>query len=203
MDWETLVLLAAFAFGSTWTPGPNNMMLAASGATFGFRASVPHALGVAAGFPAMFFLVGLFLGAAFRAVPWLGEAIAWVGTGVMLWMAWRVATAAPPGSGSGPGTRRSRPMTFLEAAGFQWVNPKAWVMAVGGAPFLSGAAPVTEAAVAAGVFLVSGLTSAHGWAGFGSLMARFLGTGWRLRAFNVTMGALIAASALAMLAEFV
>lgn len=199
MDWETLLLLAGFAFGATWTPGPNNMMLAASGATFGFRATLPHALGVTVGFPAMFFLVALFLGTAFRAFPWLIEAIAWVGAAVMLWLAWRIATARPAGEGK----RRSRPFTLAEAAGFQWVNPKAWLMAVGGAPFLSGAAPVAEAGIAAGVFAIAGLTSTHGWAGFGSILARFLGTGWRLRLFNGLMGTLIAASALVMLAEFV
>lgn len=198
MDWETLLLLAGFAFGATWTPGPNNMMLAASGATFGFRPTLPHALGVAVGFPVMFFLVAIFLGEAFRRFPGLFEVIAWIGFAVMLWLAWRIATARP----AGEGRRRSRPFTFVEAAGFQWVNPKAWLMAVGGAPFLSGIAPVAEAALGAGMFLLSGLTSAHGWAGFGSVLARFLGTGWRLRAFNGAMGALIAVSAVLMLREF-
>ena len=91
---------------------------AASGATFGFRATLGHALGVACGFPVMFFLVALGIGALLESYPRLIEVIAWVGFAVMMWLAWRIATARPAGQGS----RRSRPLSFVEAAGFQWVT---------------------------------------------------------------------------------
>ncbi len=197
MDLDTLIALAAFAFAATWTPGPNNMMLAASGATFGWRATLPHALGVAIGFPAMLFLVAIGLGEAFQRSGLLREGLAWAGCAVMLYLAWRIATAGPARAG-----RRARPLSFLEASAFQWINPKAWVLAIAtGASFASGAAPLLEAGIAAAVFLVSGLTSSQGWSGFGAAIGRLLGEGPRLRAFNATMGALLAVSAVFLVLE--
>ena len=197
MTAETLLALTGFALAGVWTPGPNNVMLAASGATFGWRATLPHALGVALGFPVMLFLVALGLGEAFRALPLLRAGLSVAGCAVMLWLAWRIATAGPPGD-----ARRSRPLSFAEATGFQWINPKAWVMAIGvAATYASGAAPLIEATVAAGIFALAGLTSANGWAAAGAAMGRLLGTGWRLRAFNAAMGLLLAASAVMLVIE--
>ncbi|HUF55040.1 MAG TPA: LysE family translocator [Thermohalobaculum sp.] len=192
MEAETLLALTAFALATVWTPGPNNVMLAASGATFGWRRSLGHAMGVALGFPLMLFLIALGLGEVFQRSAALRLALSWIGFGVMLWLAWRIATAGPARSGS-----RSRPLNFLEASGFQWVNPKAWVMAIGaGATFVRGANPIVEAAIAAAVFVAAGLTSSQGWLLFGTAIGRLLGTGTGLRAFNAVMGALLALSAL-------
>lgn len=192
MGWETIAALAGFALASTWTPGPNNMMLAASGATFGFRRTLPHALGVALGFPMMLFAVALGLGEVFKRAPMAGTILGWLGGAVMLWLAWRIATAGAAGS-----RVRPRPLSFVEASAFQWINPKAWVMCIGvSATFASGARPFAEAALAAAIFALSGLGSAHGWAAFGAGLRRILGAGWRLRAFNLAMAILLAASAL-------
>lgn len=196
---EILTALVAFALASVWTPGPNNVMLAASGATFGVRRTVRHALGVALGFPLMLFAIALGLGEAFRAEPALRDAIAWIGFAVMVWLAWRIGTARPP---SEDAARRSRPLSFATAVAFQWVNPKAWVMAIAtAATYASGASPGLEAAVAAVVFALAGLTSAFGWAAAGAALGRVLGRGWRLRAFNAAMGLLLAASALWLVLE--
>ncbi|MEO1121599.1 MAG: LysE family transporter, partial [Pseudomonadota bacterium] len=121
MEWERLLALAAFAFASTWTPGPNNIMLANSGATFGYRASQPHAFGVALGFPIMLFLIALGLGELFKASPVFRETLKWAGAALLLYLAWRIATAGRTKTAGG-----GRPFTFVEAAGFQWINPKAW-----------------------------------------------------------------------------
>ncbi|MEM6677840.1 MAG: LysE family translocator [Pseudomonadota bacterium] len=215
METSTLAALAGFAFAGAWTPGPNNMMLAASGATHGWRATVPHAMGVALGFPTMVFVIAIGLGEVFEASATLRDGLSWLGAGVMLWLAWRIATAKPPaeergmargvttggetGTASGTGTIQSgtRPFSFIEAAAFQWVNPKAWVMCIGvAATFASGAAPLLEAAIAAGVFAVAGLTSTQAWTAFGAAIGRLLGRGTRLRVFNALMGVLLAASAL-------
>ena len=197
MPAETLIALIGFAFAGVWTPGPNNVMLAASGATFGWRATLPHALGVALGFPVMLFLVALGLGEVFRSAPAFRTGLAWTGCAIMLWLAWRIANAGPPGD-----ARRARPLSFAEATGFQWINPKAWVMAIGvSATYASGAAPLLEAAIAALIFAVAGLTSANGWAASGAAIGRLLGTGWRLRAFNIAMGLLLAGSALMLVVE--
>lgn len=190
---ETLIALASYALASCWTPGPNNAMLAASGATFGWRATQGHAWGVSLGFPLMVFLVALGLGEVFHRLPQLQIAMAWGGAALMLWLAWRIATA---GAADGPGGA-ARPMRFVEAAAFQWINPKAWVMAIGTAStYASGADPLAEAALAAGVFALAGVSSSQGWALFGTVIGQSLGRGWRLRAFNATMGALVAVSAL-------
>jgi threonine/homoserine/homoserine lactone efflux protein len=190
---DALAALAALAFASVWTPGPNNAMLAASGATFGWRATWPHAFGVAIGFPAMLFAVALGLGEAFKASELMREGLRWGGAALLLWLGWKIATAGR----AADGTRRGRPFTFWEAAAFQWVNVKAWIMALStAAAFVGGASPLREAAVCAGVFLLAGLTSSHGWAGFGAALRDWLAEGARLRLFNGTMGALIALSAL-------
>ena len=185
---ENLVALGAFAMAGTWTPGPNNAMLAASGANFGFRRTAPHFLGVSLGLGAMCFAIGL--GQAFERSALLRETLRWAGAAAMLYIAWRIATASAPGKGR----VGARPLTFLQAAGFQWINPKAWLMSLGVlAQFASGAAPVLEAAVISGVFVASGLTSAPSWTLFGRAAGRWLGQGRRLQAFNWTMAAPVVA----------
>lgn len=188
-EWRRLALLFGFAVASTWTPGPNNIMLASSGATFGVRATQPHAFGVALGFPVMLFLVALGLGEAFKASPLLRESLRWAGAALLLYLGWRIAAAGRASAGS----RGSRPLTFLEAAGFQWINPKAWTMAIGTASvYLVGAAPVLEAAACAALFVVAGIGSSQTWTLFGAALRALLSTEARLRAFNVTMGLLVA-----------
>jgi threonine/homoserine/homoserine lactone efflux protein len=193
MPLDTLLALFALAMAGCWSPGPNNAMLAASGATFGYRATLPHANGVALGFPVMLFAIALGLGEAFRASAVMREGMRWAGVALLLWVGWKIATAhrAPPGSA------RARPFRFMEAVGFQWINAKAWVMALStAAAFVTGAAPVRDALVCAGVYVMAGITSAHGWAAFGAALRRWLSSDRRLSLFNGAMGAMVAASAL-------
>ncbi|MEM6973709.1 MAG: LysE family translocator [Pseudomonadota bacterium] len=194
LDLDTLLALAGYAFAATWTPGPNNMMLASSGATFGWQATLPHAMGVALGFPLMFFLISLGLGQAFETLPAFRMGLAWLGCAVMLWLAWRIASAAPTT------TRRAEgrtPLSFIGAAAFQWVNPKAWVMCLSvSAAFVTGQAPMAEAAIGATVFVAAGLSSSQGWTLFGTGIARVMGDGIGIRVFNIAMGTLLGLSAL-------
>ena len=186
---DRLLPLFGFAVASTWTPGPNNIMLASSGATFGYRATQPHAFGVAFGFPIMLFFIALGLGELFKASPLFGEVLKWAGAALLLYLGWRIATAGRAAEGSAA----SRPFTFVEAAGFQWINPKAWTMAIGTASvFLIGAAPVLEAATASALFVIAGIGSSQTWTAFGSFLRRFLSTDARLRTFNMAMGLLVA-----------
>jgi len=197
MDTQTLLALTGFAMAASWTPGPNNMMLAASGATFGWRATVPHAMGVALGFPLMIFLIALGLGEIFQRSAALRTGLAWGGFAVILYLGWRIAMAGAAKTGA-----RARPLNFLEAAAFQWINPKGWVMAVAAAAtYASGGAPLREAGVLAAVFLAVSLPGAQGWTLFGVGIGRMLGTGVRLRAFNVIMGLLLASSALLLVLD--
>ncbi|MEM9049040.1 MAG: LysE family translocator [Pseudomonadota bacterium] len=197
MSVETLLALAAFAFAASWTPGPNNALLAASGANYGFRRTLPHVAGIVVGFSAMMFLAGLGMGAAFERVPWLAEVMRWAGAAVLLWFAWRIAAA-----GSANGTGRSRPFSFFEAAGFQWINPKAWAICIGVvSQFASARTGFDTALQIASVFALAGASATLGWAGFGAALQRLLSTPLRLRCFNVAMAALIGLFVLMMLTE--
>lgn len=197
MDLDTVIVLAGIAVSMTWTPGPNNMMLAASGANFGWGRTLPHAMGVAFGFPVMLVLVSLGLGPIFQADPLIGELLGWMGCAAMLWFAWKIATAEAANAQS-----TARPLTFVQACAFQWVNPKAWVFAIYvAANFASGASVALNIAVAALVFLLSGLGSSQSWTIFGAWMGQMLGRGWRLRTFNIVMAALLVGCAVWLLLD--
>ena len=116
-----------FAFVSSVTPGPNNLMLMASGVNYGVRRTLPHLAGVWLGFGAMTLAIGLGLAAVFGTAPWLYLVLRWGAAAYILYLAYRMATAR----GVGTAVTSGRPMSFLGAAAFQWVNPKAWVMALG------------------------------------------------------------------------
>lgn len=191
MPLETLPALAALAIATLFTPGPNNAMLAASGANFGFRRTIPHLLGVATGFPLMLLIVGLVLGGLFQTSAVLRETLRWGGAALLLWIAWKIATSGGIGSKSAD----ARPMHFVEALGFQWINPKAWSMAVAAtSQFILPTAPVATAGIVAAMFLALGLGSAATWTYAGQAIARWLTTPKRLKVFNLVMAALIVLS---------
>ena len=192
MGLDEILVLAGVAMSMTWTPGPNNAMLTASGANFGWRRTVPHSMGVAFGVPIMLFLIAMGLGQVFAAEPMIATVIGWIGFAAILWFAWRIATAdAAKANG------RSKPLTFVEACGFQWVNPKAWTFVIWVvAGYVDPAHLLRDTVIACLVFLASGLGSSQAWTLFGVWIGRLLGTGWRLRAFNVTMAVVLVASAI-------
>ena len=190
MSVDSLLALLGIIMASAWTPGPNNMMLAASGVNYGLRATLPHIFGVALGFGFMIFTIALGLGGVFTRYPLLHEVLRWGGAAMLVWVAWKIATAKRPGE-AGAATR---PFTFLQAAAFQWINPKAWIMCISiSAQFMDPAHPLRTATIIAVVSALGGITSASGWAWFGMMLARWLHTPARLRAFNWSMAAIILA----------
>ena len=195
---ELLAALALFAFVSSITPGPNNTMLMASGANFGFRASIPHMMGVSGGFLLLVVAVGLGLGGLFAAYPELHDVLAVAGGLYLLWLAWKIATS----SGLGAGEAGARPQTFLQAAAFQWVNPKAWAMALGA---VTAYAPrdgyVANILVVSVIFTAINLPCVASWTGFGVGLRRFLDRPAVLRAFNVGMALLLVLSLLPVALE--
>ncbi|MBK4215945.1 LysE family translocator [Paracoccus caeni] len=193
MNADLLLALTGFAFVTSATPGPNNMMLMASGANFGMRRTVPHMLGVSLGFGAMVAVLGLGVDQIIARSPLLAETLKWVSMGYMLWLAWKIATAAAPKEGEGSG----RPMTFLQASAFQWVNPKAWAMALGA--LSAYAAGVGGALVVALVFAVVNLPTVSVWAAMGLAVRSLLATPLRLRLFNGVMAVLLVVSMLPVL----
>lgn len=167
------------------------MMLLASGVNFGFRRTIPHMLGIGCGFSTMTALIGLGLGQVFVLYPAAFTAMKIVGTLYMLWLAWKIATAGPVGDG----TSRGQPMTFLEAAAFQWVNPKAWMMAVTAvATYVLIDHPVLNALLLAAVFGAVNLPCVSVWALFGTGLKGWLQAPRRLRVFNGLMAASLVAS---------
>ncbi|MEM1076407.1 MAG: LysE family translocator [Pseudomonadota bacterium] len=196
MTLETITALTLFAFVSSATPGPNNLMLMASGANFGFSRSIPHMLGISIGFSVMILCVGGGLVQLFDSWPASYTALKICSVLYMSWLAFRIARAAPASSGSAKG----QPMTFLQAAAFQWVNPKAWAMALTALSVYAGDATFLAFAIVALVFGMVNLPSIILWTVLGQQMARFLNRPSRLRAFNWTMAALLMASLYPVLA---
>lgn len=197
MPFDTLLALFLFAFTTSITPGPNNMMLFASGVNFGFRRSIPHMLGISSGFLVLLLAVGFGLGALLHAVPLLHLALKIAGGLYLLFIAWKIATTRVLSEGGEAG---ARPMTFLEAAAFQWVNPKAWVMAVTAmATYVQVEHYTLTVLVVAGVFAAINLPNVSMWAGFGSVLRQWLSDPVRLKWFNITMGVLLVLSLWPML----
>jgi threonine/homoserine/homoserine lactone efflux protein len=186
---DLLLGLVAFAFVSSITPGPNNLMIMASGANFGVGRSVPHLLGISLGHALQVLLIGLGLGQAFEAVPALRPALLVASVTYLLWLAWRIANAAAPERRAAAG----RPLTFLQAAAFQWVNPKAWTMGLTAVTLYAQGGPWAALAVAA-AFCAINLPSVSCWLVLGVQLRRWLTSPTRLRAFNWTMAALLVAS---------
>jgi len=186
--------LVTFAVATAITPGPNNIMLTASGANFGFRRTLPHMLGVAIGFTVMVLAIGLGLSEIFERFPLIHEVLRYGGGAYLIYLAYRIATAAPtPPDAAQPA---GRPLTFLQAALFQWINPKSWMMAVGAISAYTtvGGNLLLESVFIALTFGAIGLPSTALWAGLGVAIGRLLQTRWALRAFNVAMALLLVAS---------
>ncbi len=184
---DLLVALATYALVTSITPGPNNIMLLASGVNFGFRRSLPHMLGIALGHAFMVFVVGVGLVGVFINFPPARMVLTIVSILYMLWLAWKIAHAAPP-EGI---TTGGRPLTFLQAAAFQWVNPKAWIMSLGAVTLYAPGQEWGAAAVVALVFAMVNLPSVSVWALAGVGLRRLLQRPILLRAFNYTMAVLL------------
>ncbi len=187
MSLELAVALSVFAAVTLFTPGPNNVMLMASGLNFGFRRTLPHLSGVVIGFGFMVLLVGLGLGTVFTALPWLYPVLKIVAAIYLVYLAWKIANA-----GAIEEKRRSSPMTFWQASAFQWVNPKAWIMAIGAVTsYAAVAAFPFNAALASAIFTVIGVMSAFVWLTFGTGLRRVITDQKVVRIFNYAMAVLL------------
>lgn len=190
MTLELLTGLAGFALVTSITPGPNNLMLLSSGANFGFRRSLPHMLGISLGFAAMTALVGIGVIEIFERWPWVRQGMLAATLIYLVYLAWRIATAAAPGDTGVQG----RPMSCLAAAGFQWINPKAWVMALTAVTVYTEHRALGEVLLVALVFGLINLPSVGVWTVLGQQLRRLLRSPRRLRVFNVCMALLLLVS---------
>ena len=202
MTTELFAALAVFALVSSITPGPNNLMLMASGINFGLTRTIPHMLGVAMGFTLMIILIGLGVMKIIDAIPGSTLVITIVSGLYLLYMAWKIATTDTSPVENTGAENTSKPFTFLQAALFQWVNPKAWTMAL---TAISAYAPKSQGwvgvVVVAGVFGIINLPVTSTWAVMGAKLRNFLSDPVRLRTFNIIAALLLVASLYPMVAE--
>ncbi|NBT94373.1 MAG: LysE family translocator [Chloroflexi bacterium] len=198
MPFETLVALVIFAAVTSVTPGPNNAMVLASGVHFGFRRTIPHMAGIALGYGVMLAIIGAGVGTAMSVSPLVEVGMRLASGAWMVWVAWSLARSTDAGRDAA----RIRPMTFLEGALFQWVNPKGWVLAISSMSlFTKSGDLVTDIAIVVAVYVVTCLPSSSIWTAFGVSLRRFLEVPWRLRAFNISMAILLLASTLPLIFE--
>ncbi|WP_182085249.1 LysE family translocator [Aureimonas sp. ME7] len=196
MPLDAFLGLLVYAFVTSITPGPNNMMLMASGVNFGFRRTIPHMLGIGIGFFVLLIAVGFGLGAVIHAYPPIQTAMKVASVAYMLWLAWKIAFSRSIGEAKDA----SRPLTFLQAAGFQWVNPKAWAMAlVAMGAYTNAERPVLSVLLVGSAFALVNFPSVSSWAGFGVALRSFLSDPKRLRIFNIAMGLALLATLWPML----
>jgi threonine/homoserine/homoserine lactone efflux protein len=189
---ETLLPLLGYVVVSACTPGPNNLMVLTSGANFGVVRTLPLIAGIAAGFPVMIVAVGLGLGFVFDAYPAVHTILKYATFAYLLWLAWKIATAKRPDVASAD----ARPVTFLQAAAFQWVNPKGWAMSIGALALFTTANgnKVIQVGVIALLFGLVCLPNGIAWALFGRGIAGFLADDRRRQWFNIGMAVLLVVS---------
>jgi threonine/homoserine/homoserine lactone efflux protein len=188
------VVIASFPFLTSmgFTPGPNNILVASSGVNFGFRATIPHILGITFGFPVMLLVVGLGLARIFIAVPGVHLAFKYISIAYLFYLAWRVATATSMDSTRGT----AKPLTFTQAAAFQWVNVKAWIIAVSAVTTYTVVNSTLPLQICAIAFMSIGITlaSVSCWTLFGHFLRDYLHTERRRRWFNFGMAGLLVLS---------
>lgn len=199
MTLDYLLSLFVFCFVLAMTPGPNNIMLMASGINHGVWRTLPHAAGVQFGWPLMVLLVGLGLGQFFVAVPQALTVLKFLSAAYMLWLAWKIATTRPAAGGD---EEHGAPMTFQQAALFQWVNGKAWTMAVSTvAAFALADNPMLGVFAVVGAYFVAGLFSISAWVLFGAGLRAVLTDPRWYRWINIALALSLVASLWPMLAH--
>lgn len=191
MDFSLLAPVAGFAFAACGTPGPNNMLLTHSATRFGYGPTLKLLLGIMLGLQLLMLLTALGLGQLFLRWPWLQWALKILGSGYLLWLAWKISRARPT---------EAEPvsMTWRQGALFQCLNPKSWLMSISAISgfTLAGEQYWCSAGLVLAVFLVFGLLTGHCWAFFGLNLRTWLRTPSDWRRFNQGMALLTAASVL-------
>jgi threonine/homoserine/homoserine lactone efflux protein len=196
MSADQLTALVVFALVGSFTPGPNNAIATATGANHGFAAALPHIAGVPFGFSTMLLAAAGGVAALIVASPALSALLKWLGIAYLLWLALSLARSRDAGSAGGP---FALPLAFWQSALFQYLNPKAWMLAVAtAAAWLATDRPWQRAAVVCVVFSIACAASLVLWAAVGAALREWLSHGARLHTFNVAMGALLAATAVWM-----
>ena len=199
MEFYLAILL--FTATASITPGPNNIMIMASGVNFGVKRSIPHVLGICLGFPVMVIALGLGLGTIFENFPILHDIIKVLGVAYLLYLAWLIASSSPFEEAASS----AMPLRFDQAVLFQWVNPKAWVMATGAISAYTTIMGDTlvQVLLIAFAFLITAGPSVMIWLVFGAGLKRYLDNALHNRIFNIIMGLLLVTSMLPVINSLV
>jgi threonine/homoserine/homoserine lactone efflux protein len=200
MEYTALIL---FILSTSITPGPNNLMIMTSGVNFGLRKSLPHLLGIDIGFPLMLIGVGMGISQLFELVPSLMLWLKMLGVIYLTYLAYKIAMTPINTIGKSNTAQLAKPFTFIQAALFQWVNPKAWIMAVGAVATytVTSSDPITQVFVIASLFIIFGTPCTVAWLGFGKALKRFLSHPSYQRGFNISMALLLMVSLYPVIAE--
>jgi threonine/homoserine/homoserine lactone efflux protein len=185
---ETNLALSIFAFVASITPGPNNIMLFSSGANYGFRRTIPHILGINLGFTLLIILTGVGLMQLFELFPAIHTALQIFSGAYLLYLAYKIASAGAPSSNAGS---ESRPFSFIQAALFQWVNPKAWTMALTAISLHGSTGAIASCLFIAVIFMVINLPCICAWTVVGQKFNRIINNPRRLKVFNFSMAFLL------------
>ena len=193
--------IATFTLSTVSSPGPNNIMLLSSGLTFGFKRTIPYMLGIMLGFPFMVLLVGLGLGLVFEKFPFIFSILKIVGILYLFWMAFKIANNK--GKLELKEGEESKPFTFLQSAAFQWVNPKAWVMAITAISIFvtSKDDSFIQVLIIALIYLLSSIFSTSAWTAGGVVLKKFVKDEKTVRILNIIMAILLVASVLPIILE--
>lgn len=191
MTIDLLFAFITYVFATSITPGPNNTMLIVSGVNFGFKRTVPHLFGITTGLSSMLFAMGSGIGALFATVPVLQSSMRLLSTLYLIFLAWKIASSGAPSDAEAV----ARPMTFFQAAAFQWVNPKAWIMTIGAVTaYLPAQHTVSAIFPLVAISFLVGLPCICTWTVAGSKLRKFLNQQRYLRIFNITMALVLLAS---------
>jgi threonine/homoserine/homoserine lactone efflux protein len=189
---EQAVAFLVFAVVAAGTPGPSNLLLTATGAQVGVLRGLPCLFGVSVGMGVMMFVVAFGLGSVVLANATVLRALNWIGAAFLLWLAWKIATAGPSNTAAG-----RKPVGFIGAAAFQWINPKSWLVCASAAgTYLTAASgsALAQAMAFGALFILASLPCCLVWLAFGATAQRVLCTERARRTFNIAMGVLLAGS---------
>lgn len=199
MTFATLVSFIIYSFVTSITPGPNNIMLATSGVNFGFKRSIPHILGIGIGFGFMVSVVGLGIGSLLSSNITLYESLKIVGITYLLYLAYKIYHSTSVDTTSS----KTKPLTFLQAAIFQWVNPKAWIMAMGAVTtYLSSQSELYWYLIIGVIYGAIGIPSTGVWALIGEKLQKYIHDQKKLKMFNAVMALLLVLSVIQPLIDF-
>jgi len=196
---EFYLAIILFAVSTSVTPGPNNIMIMTSGLNYGVKGSIPHLLGICFGFPAMVIMVGLGFSVVFDVYPLFHEVIKVLGVVYLLYLAWLIASSSP----TSLELEKAKPLNFTQAALFQWVNPKAWVIATGAVSAYTSVSSdlLSQVIFIALAFFIVAFPCVGIWLFFGVGLKKHLNSPKHQKIFNVSMALLLISSVYPVLKE--